>query len=72
MTVRELCKVLLNPKEIIILINGRNYDLIAKGCNFTDVLLLDMFGDYIVEDVLAIKENSFAIDVKLKPVKATK
>ncbi len=69
LTVREMCKYFLLPKEIVVTMDGRNYNLLEEGTAGIDPIMIDFFGDFIVEDVQACEEDCFAIDVKMKPMK---
>lgn len=66
MTVRELLNVLTDVKEFLIGYGG--------GCttvNLKNPLILETFGDYIVDRVYAMGEDSFEIDIAVRPIKAT-
>lgn len=66
MTVREVLGVLRNAKELCIGYGG--------GCtevNPKDRIITEAFGDYVVESVLALGEDSFEIDIAVRPIKAT-
>lgn len=69
-TVREMCKLLLMPKEIVVTMDGRNYELLPENRNNIDAMLMLALGDYIVADVQACEEDCFAIDVLMEPVKS--
>lgn len=69
LTVSEMCKYFLLAKEIVVTMDGRNYDLLKEGSSGIDPIMMDFFKDFIVEDVQACEEDCFAIDVMMKPVK---
>ena len=65
MTVREVMGVLGYAQELCIGYGG--------GCttvNPKDRIITEAFGDYVVDRVLALGENSFEIDIAVRPIKA--
>ncbi len=70
LTVREICNYFLGSEEIVVSMDGRNYDLQKAGGSAIDPIMMAFFGDYIVEDIAACGENCFAIDIKMEPMKA--
>lgn len=71
MTVNQICNVLSTQGTISVVLNGKEYNLKEEGIDM-DSFLLQTFGDYIVEYVLAIEEDFFCIKVRMELVKATK
>lgn len=66
MTVREVLGVLRDAKELLIGYGG--------GCttvNPKDTIIMEGFSDYVVAGVYAMGENSFEIDIAVRPIKAT-
>lgn len=68
-TVREACKLFLSPKEIIVTVDGRNYELLPEKQACINDMLMVALGDCVVSDIQACEEDCFAIDILLEPVR---
>lgn len=64
MTVKDAVKVLKQAKKITI-----GYGANVIPCNVQDLLVLDAFGDYKVESIIAVDEYEYEIDLAISPVK---
>ncbi len=69
MTVRDVCKVIVSPKQVDVAINANAYTLFNDGAEQYDAVMVDAFGDYVVSEISAISEGVFEIEVKMKPMK---
>ena len=69
MTVREAYQLLLSPKEVVVTMDGRNYDLLPEKNGYLDDMLMVALGDYVVSGIQACEEDCFAFDILMKPVK---
>ena len=65
MTIKEALSVIKDAKEIRL----SNFDGNVQCFDFTDPLILDAFGNYIVDDIYACGEAVFEISIKLTPAK---
>lgn len=66
MTVREALNVFTDVQELRI-----GY---GEGCTFfnpKDTIMVEAFGDYIVDRIYAVNRGSFEIDLAVRPIKAT-
>ena len=69
MTVREACAALRSAECVALAIQGNRYTILeSKEAGWSDVMV-EAFGDYIVQGIWGVQENSFEIEVKMKPVK---
>lgn len=66
MTVREALGVLGDVKGLHI-----GYGGCCTRVNPKDRIITEAFGDYVVDGVYATAENSFEIDIAVRPIKAT-
>lgn len=66
MTVREVLGILRNVRELYI-----GYDGGCTTVNPKDGIIAGAFGDYVVGGVYAMGEDSFEIDIMVRPIKAT-
>lgn len=64
MTVKDAVRVLKTAKKITI---GYGANIIP--CNVQDPLVLDAFGDYVVESICGVCDDEYEIDLALAPVK---
>lgn len=64
MTVKEMLAMLENPKEVNISWNG---DLVYF--NFRNKIEIDVWGDFMVNRVCAMKEGVFELVLAAQPVK---
>lgn len=67
-TVREAYELFLDPKEIVVTMDGRNYDLLPEN-GYINIMLMTAMGDYVVEGIQACEEDCFAIDVLMEPAR---
>lgn len=65
MTVKELVSVLKNARTIVI-----GYGANAVPFDKDDPLVLDAYGDYIVDAVCADSGDYYEINIAMRPVKA--
>lgn len=69
MTVREACAALRSAECVALAIQGTRYTIMeSKESGWSDVMV-EAFGDYIVHEIWGVQENSFEIEVEMKPVK---
>lgn len=64
MTVKDAVKVLKSAKKITI-----GYGANVIPCNVQDSLVLDAFGDYVVESICGVTDDEYEIDLAIAPVK---
>jgi len=69
MTVREFALGAINPEEMSVLVGGESYDLVSEDSGKINSRLLDMLGDYIIEDYKANEPDRYSVWVLMKPVK---
>lgn len=68
MTVKEVCAMLFTPKEIRVIMDGRQYTLKHPNFSTPDEFMMRYMADFLVEDVSATGEDEFYITVKMKPM----
>lgn len=64
MTVREAVKVLKTATKITI-----GYGANVIPCNVQDPLVLDAFGDYVVDSICGVQDDEYELDLAIAPVK---
>lgn len=69
MTVREFALGAVRPEAICVLIGNEEYELVSEETEKLNGRLLDMLGDYLVEDYKASKPNRYDVWVLMRPVK---
>ena len=55
MTVRDVCKVIKTAKAVDVVVLGCTYSVWQEGCSGYNDVLLDAFGDYVVNEVFATR-----------------
>lgn len=69
MTVRDLATRAIAPEGIKVLIGVEEYELISEYSAKINTQMLEMLGDYVVEDYKANEPNHYTIWVLMRPVK---
>lgn len=64
MSVKEIVSVLKTAKKIVI-----GYGANAVPFDKDDPLVLDAYGDYVVDAVCAVDEDNYEINIAMRPVK---
>lgn len=64
MTVKDAVKVLKTAKKITI-----GYGANVIPCNVQDPLVLDAFGDYVVDSICGVSDDEYEIDLAIAPVR---
>lgn len=65
MTVKEVVKVLKTAKKIVL-----GYGANAVPFDKDDMLMMDAFSDYIVEEIRCEGEGYYEVNVAMRPMKA--
>lgn len=64
MTVKDAIKVLKHAKNITLA-----YSANAIIFDINDALMMDAYGDYVVDEIRANEEEHFEISIAMRPVK---
>ena len=67
MTIKEISKLLPHDNETWIGLNGSRFRF-----DHIDSFQVDAFGDYEIESLFAIEENSMEIQVAMQPVRKSR
>lgn len=65
MTVREVVKVLKTAKKIVL-----GYGANAVPFDQNDALMMDAFGNYIVDEIRAEDDGYYEVNIAVQPLKA--
>ena len=69
MTVKEFALAACDPKELTICLAGASYNLLNNYTGKVDKILLDVFGDYVVDSIICNGAFKYTGWVKEVPVK---
>lgn len=69
MTVRDFALAAHEPKELVICMRGTEYSLISNYTEKLDRIMLEVFGDYVVEDFCANEPQKYCLWIREVPVK---
>lgn len=69
MTVRDVCKIIKTAKAVEVVVLGCTYPVWQEGSSGYNDVLLDAFGDYVVNEVFATREDRFEIEIVMRPMK---
>lgn len=65
MTVKDAIKVLKHAKDIEIAYSGN-----AIPFDINDALMVDAYGNYVVDEIRSNREEHYEISILMRPVKA--
>lgn len=69
MTVKEFALAVCSPKELTICLAGASYSLLNDYNGEVDKILLDVFGDYVVDSIICNEAFKYTAWIKEVPVK---
>lgn len=64
MTVKEVVKVLKHAKKIVL-----GYGANAVPFDKNDVLMMNAFGDYLVDEIRADDDGYYEVNIAVQPIK---
>lgn len=70
MTVREFALGAHEPKDLTISLAGTSYSLISDYTGTLDKIMLDVFGDYVIDEFICNEPHKYTAWIKEVPVKA--
>ncbi len=68
MTVRDFATGAIRPEEMTVLVGGEEYELLTEEGKINN-RLLELLGDFVIEDYKASTPNHYAVWVLMRPVK---
>lgn len=69
MIVKDFAMCACQAEEITVAIGGNEYNLISENTGEVDNLMLEIFGDYVVEDFKANQPDKYCVWVMERPIK---
>lgn len=64
MTIRETIGLLKDAKKVIITWNGNQQNI-----DIFDSVILEAFGNYLIDGIYAVEEDVFEISLAVKPIR---
>jgi hypothetical protein len=68
-TVRDFATTACKPKSISVLIGGESYELVSEYTEAVDRRLLELLGDFVVENFKANTPDEYSVWLMERPVK---
>lgn len=68
MTVKDFATTVYEPKAITVCLRNTDFALVPDGGKM-DTTLLEMLGNYVLEDFIADEKNTYLLSIKEIPVK---
>lgn len=71
LTVREFAERAFEAKALLVLLDGEEYDLVSSYTGGLNPRLMDMLGEYVIQDFRAKAEDEYSIFLMTKALKAS-